>query len=40
VYDATFKFGTLSLIQWYEWWDYKEAHRITFDNLEIKPLAD
>lgn len=39
VYDTTFLTGSIGLSQWYEYWDARRI-RITFDNLEIKPLAD
>lgn len=41
VYDTTFSAGTIGLIQWYDIWDGPEKKkRISYDNLEIKPLAD
>ncbi|MCI5190498.1 MAG: hypothetical protein D3905_12075 [Candidatus Electrothrix sp. AS4_5] len=39
-YDTTFPFGSIGLLQWYQWWGRAEKIRITFDNLEIKPLSD
>ncbi len=39
VYDATYPSGSVGLLQWYKVW-YGEKIRMTFDNLEIKPLAD
>ena len=41
IYDITFSAGTVGLIQWYDIWDGpEEKKRISFDNIEIKPLAD
>lgn len=41
VYDSTFSAGTIGLIQWYDIWEGPvEKKRVSFDNIEIKPLAD
>ncbi len=37
--DNTFPLGSIGLSQWYKYWDGNKI-RITFDNLEIKPLKD
>lgn len=39
VYDASYPSGSAGLAQWYEYWTDQKI-RMTFDNLEIKPLAD
>ena len=39
VYDTTFPFGSIGLLQWYKWWG-KEKKRIGFDNVKITPLSD
>ncbi len=39
IYDKTFSSGSIGLRQWYEYWDGNKI-RISFDNIEIKPLAD
>ncbi|MCI5157244.1 MAG: hypothetical protein D3906_02195 [Candidatus Electrothrix sp. AUS1_2] len=38
-YDTTFTSGPVGLLQWYENWREHKI-RITFDNVEIKPLSD
>ncbi|MDU9048873.1 MAG: FlgO family outer membrane protein [Candidatus Electrothrix sp. Rat3] len=41
VYDTTYSYGSISLMQHYKDWDGgDEEFRIAFDNIKITPLAD